>query len=295
MDFENSFFSVLIPLYNKQSNIQATVESVLHQSYPEFELIIINDGSTDNSLSILESISDPRLVIINKPNGGVSSARNEGIKKAKNEYLAFLDGDDLWDLNFLMKMKKLIDDFPEASFYSSQIYRKALNESLIRNSEHKHRGYVENFFKEEIKAPLVSSSNIIIKKSCFDKVGIFNTQLTRGEDREMWVRLARNFKFAFEPTPLCYYIYDANDRACYLPRELSKTYVEYDLSNKSYFEKKYHLRKTLTLFEQFRDQKRYKDAYQMIVNHKRYSGLILYALVSDYIKRAFKKTFTILE
>src|SRR5687767_2996559 len=88
--------TVIIPLYNKEKSILDTVYSVLNQTYKDFELLIINDGSKDNSLKVVQSISDPRVVIIDKPNGGVSSARNAGILNAKNEYLAFLDGDDIW-------------------------------------------------------------------------------------------------------------------------------------------------------------------------------------------------------
>jgi glycosyltransferase involved in cell wall biosynthesis len=287
----NSFFSVVIPLYNKQSNIKATVDSVLNQTYTDFELIIVNDGSTDNSLSIVKSISDPRIIITNKANEGVSSARNAGIRIAKCEYIAFLDGDDLWEEDFLFLMKKLIDDFPEASFFSSQIYRKTNKENLIRNKKHKDRGYIENFFKEEIKAPLLSSSNVIVKKECFEQIGYFNTKYVRGEDRDMWVRLAQNFKMAFEPTPLCYYIYDADDRACYLPKKLEQTYVEFNLSNKSYYEKIYHIRKTMVLFDQFRNNNRYRDVFLLIIRHKRCALELISYMVKDYMNRAYNKIF----
>src|SRR5690554_3129002 len=88
--------TVIIPLYNKERSILKTVSSVLTQSFTEFELLIVNDGSTDNSLQMVSSLKDPRLRIINKENGGVSSARNTGIKEATNEWIALLDADDLW-------------------------------------------------------------------------------------------------------------------------------------------------------------------------------------------------------
>ena len=89
-------FSIIIPLYNKELSVWATVESVLKQTYPYFELIIVNDGSTDRSLEIARQFTDNRITIIDVPNGGVSNARNIGISIANFEYITFLDADDLW-------------------------------------------------------------------------------------------------------------------------------------------------------------------------------------------------------
>lgn len=90
-------FSIVIPLYNKEKSITTTINSVLNQTCGDFELIIVNDGSTDTSLEIVQSIKDERIRIINQKNGGVSSARNQGIIEAKFDWIAFLDADDLWE------------------------------------------------------------------------------------------------------------------------------------------------------------------------------------------------------
>ena len=96
-------FSVVIPLYNKELSIINTIQSVLDQTFQNFEIVVVNDGSTDRSVEMVEQFNDPRIRIINKSNGGVSSARNRGIQEAKYELVAFLDADDFWEQNIFMK------------------------------------------------------------------------------------------------------------------------------------------------------------------------------------------------
>src|SRR5690606_24640193 len=106
-------FSVVIPLYNKELSIIETINSVLGQDFDDYEIIVINDGSTDNSRQKVYSIIDSRIRIIDQANGGVSSARNRGINEAKYEWIAFLDGDDLWKNNHLQTFKKMITNYSE--------------------------------------------------------------------------------------------------------------------------------------------------------------------------------------
>ena len=102
------FFSVVIPLYNKADTIERAIRSVYDQTYHDFELIVVNDGSTDDSRSIVETLSrEFPLRLVDKPNGGVSSARNAGAQVARGEYIALLDGDDIWDSNHLSCLKKI--------------------------------------------------------------------------------------------------------------------------------------------------------------------------------------------
>lgn len=115
---ENKFnISLVIPLYNKEDAILKTIDSVLKQTYSDFEVIVVDDGSKDNSLRVVQSIEDPRLRVIHKENGGVSSARNRGIREAKGDYIALLDGDDLWEPTFLEEQIRLIHDFPNAGMW----------------------------------------------------------------------------------------------------------------------------------------------------------------------------------
>ena len=112
-----AFFSVIIPLYNKEDYIKNTLKSVFNQSFQDFEVIIVDDGSTDKSLQIVKQFIDDRLKVYIQKNQGVSVARNFGIEKAKSEYIALLDADDLWYENHLFELKKLIEIFPDAGLF----------------------------------------------------------------------------------------------------------------------------------------------------------------------------------
>ena len=107
-------FSVVMPLFNKEDSVPSTIRSILSQTYSNYELIIINDGSTDLSRERAASFSDPRIQIIDQQNLGVSAARNRGIKAASNPYIAFMDADDIWEPEYLQTQRKLIQDYPEA-------------------------------------------------------------------------------------------------------------------------------------------------------------------------------------
>ena len=111
-------FSVVIPLYNKRDYIKETIESVLLQTYTDFEIIVVNDSSTDDSLAIVQSFNDSRIRIYTKPNGGVSDTRNYGLKKALGEYICFLDADDLWTSEYLYNLHCIILKYPFAVFNS---------------------------------------------------------------------------------------------------------------------------------------------------------------------------------
>ena len=112
-------FSIIIPLYNKAPYIERAINSVLNQSLQNFEIIVVNDGSSDGGEKIVTKIVDERLKLVSQKNAGVSAARNTGAKEAQYEYLAFLDGDDTWEPNFLSEIVKLIGNFPDAGIYGT--------------------------------------------------------------------------------------------------------------------------------------------------------------------------------
>ena len=101
-------FSIIIPLYNKELSVKKTIYSVINQSFRDFEVIIVNDGSTDNSVKVIETIDDARIRVIHQVNQGVSAARNYGIQEAKNQWISFLDADDLWEVGHLLEIKSMI-------------------------------------------------------------------------------------------------------------------------------------------------------------------------------------------
>lgn len=208
-------FSVVIPLYNKEKSIKSTLESVLNQSFPEFEILVVNDGSNDNSKDVVLSLSDSRIRLINKENGGVSSARNTGIENANYEWIAFLDGDDLYHENFLENIHYLINSYPQAEVYFTGFAQ--INSKTTYKSVHSFpgEGYIDNYFKAVnlIGKTIISSSSVVIKKSRLKSVNGFNTKLTRGEDLDLWERLSKSSKMAYTEKVLAFYRLDAENRS----------------------------------------------------------------------------------
>ena len=170
--------SVVIPLYNKEKNILATLQSVCAQTYTDFEVLVVDDGSTDNGAAIVANSSDTRVRLIQKENRGVCSARNRGIQEAKGEYVALLDADDQWDAHYLEEQVKMIQDFPDAAMWGIN-FAELSDGKLIRRLEtglpEGYRGYVENYFQMPKRvSDLFCSSSVMIRRGVFDKVGYFD-------------------------------------------------------------------------------------------------------------------------
>ena len=224
MEIEFSI-SVVIPLYNKQNSILATLQSVLTQTYQNFEIVVVDDGSTDDSARIAEEYIrecmaygvECRGKVIRKANGGVCSARNRGIQEAKYDYIALLDGDDLWDEHYLEEQVKLIQDFPKAKMWGIN-FAETSNGTLIRTLStglpEGYRGYVENYFQMPGRmSDLYCSSSVVIKKEVFDYVGYFDERIKYAEDNDMWFRIIATYPVAFYDKYMAFYQYDAENRA----------------------------------------------------------------------------------
>ncbi|AWW32530.1 glycosyltransferase family 2 protein [Echinicola strongylocentroti] len=198
-------FSIVIPLYNKEENISKTLASVQEQSYTDYEIVIVNDGSTDNSVKKVEEVNDHRIKLYHKKNGGVSDARNFGIEKAKNPYIVFLDADDLWKPNYLEEMALIIQEYPEAGMYNcahSVIYK-----GKAYDMDHDiKRGIIENYFKTCLTHVIAWTSATIVRKDVFDKVGGFPVGMISGEDVYTWAKIALQYPVAFHPDSLTIYI-----------------------------------------------------------------------------------------
>ena len=201
--------SVVIPLYNKESLIKETIDSVLSQTFSNFEILIINDGSTDNSLQTVEAINDNRITIINQENAGVSVARNSGVKKAKYPWVAFLDADDWWSSTFLEEVTNAIHTYPNEQLFAtgrSRVFttetERYVNQFLPGNGE---LGIVNYFEVISKYLPPINSSNVVIKKNLFEKRGYFNNGQKKHEDHDMWLRLCINKSVVFINKPLSFY------------------------------------------------------------------------------------------
>mgnify|MGYP000853778437 FL=1 len=195
--------SVIIPLYNKEKTICNTINSVLNQSYTDFELLIVNDGSTDGSRNALEVFNDNRIRIINKSNGGVSSARNRGIREAKSEWLAFLDGDDYWEPTFLSILLELKSKYPDAGLYTGQ-YAQVNNAKDIIILD-RFPPIKEGYFDFFSYLYSINSSSILVNKNVFEISGYFDENLTHGEDTDMWIRIGLKYKVCYTNSLISYY------------------------------------------------------------------------------------------
>lgn len=214
--------SVVIPLYNKEKSIAQTLKSVLAQTYTDYEIIVVDDGSTDNSFEVVRSAIQPlthssHIRLISKDNGGVSSARNRGIQEAKGEYIALLDADDQLDKDYLAEQMRMINDFPAAAMWGIN-FAELNHGKLIRRLETDlpdgYRGYVENYFQMPKRiSDLFCSSSVVIRREVFDKVGMFDERIKYSEDSDMWFRIIANYPVAFYDQYMVWYLYDAENRA----------------------------------------------------------------------------------
>lgn len=208
--------SVIIPLYNKSKYIKRAVDSILKQSFQKFEIIIVDDGSTDDSLDIATHISesDPRISVYSQNNAGVSSARNYGIEKSKFDYVAFLDGDDYYHNRFLESVNYIIKKHSTIEIISA-----AVSHSIL-NYEVSHFDYIEidkrDYFKVLLRYhPLFSSSSTVIRKDLITNNKLqFDENLRFGEDTDFWNRCVKACKSANVILVLtklaCYDINDTN-------------------------------------------------------------------------------------
>ncbi|WP_179344023.1 glycosyltransferase [Winogradskyella ursingii] len=197
------YFSVIIPLYNKANFIERTLNSVIQQSFKDFEIIIVNDGSTDQSTTIVERFTDSRIRLIHQTNKGVADARNKGIAQSNGKYIALIDADDYWYNDHLEALKIQIEKFPEAGLYCNN-YEVFLTESNKQPAQFNFDYgteplIVKDFFKASIINSVAWTSAVAFSKEKFDALGGFNPQLDTSEDLDLWIRFALNYKVSFNP------------------------------------------------------------------------------------------------
>jgi len=193
-----SLVSVIIPAYNAEKTIKATMQSVLKQTYDNIELLIINDGSTDSTPEIVRTFKDPRIRLYDFTNAGLSAARNRGIARATGEYISFIDADDMWSKDKIESHVQALKDNPSAAVVYSWSYgiykgtKKRLPDQTYRLSGDVYREMLCINF-------VAGGSNILAKKEAIEKTGKFDETLTACEDWDYYIRLAREYEFAHIP------------------------------------------------------------------------------------------------
>lgn len=258
-------FSIIIPLYNKDAHIYDTLTSVLNQSFIDYEIIVINDGSTDNSLLEVKKITDERLIFFDRENKGVSQARNFAMQNANGQFFAFLDADDLWKKDHLQNLHHLITSYPNCGLYCTNYYfdygNRITNPSfptLPKTAD--WNGIVSDFFLASLKYRIAWTSAVAISSNIIKTIGFFNEEITlgAGEDTEYWSRIALEKPVAFSKTQTAIYKVDSINRISMI-----------NPSKRSYmtFERFYDLEKSNQSFKKFNDIHRIEYAL-----HQKMSG-----------------------
>lgn len=218
-------FSVIIPLYNKAPYIRKALESVLAQTYTDYEVIVVDDGSTDDSCAIADKIvreaignglwaideetnrQSPitnRLMLLKQQNAGVSAARNNGVVQASGDYIAFLDADDWWEPTYLERMAQLIKDYPEAGLYASNyVYYKPGKTHVALDIPTGYINYPKAYY-ESLAMPVWTGAAMISRK-VFDENGGFPVGIKLGEDFLLWAKIAIHYPVAFLNEALAWY------------------------------------------------------------------------------------------
>ncbi len=247
-------FSVVIPLYNKEAFIKKCVQSVLNQTFSVFEIIVVNDGSTDNSLENITK-TDPRLQVISIQHSGVSKARNLGVEKARYSWVAFLDADDWWDENYLEEVHKAIKQFPKYRIFATgrthvyEDYSKRYKAAYLpKEGESGEVDYLKVISTGNL--PPINSSNSIIDKSLILAAKGFNNEMVAHEDHDLWIRLCCDNNILMINKALSFYrkienpprrVFNAADFSFYIS---TLNNVKKNLS----FSRKEHLRKYCNRF-----------------------------------------------
>ena len=236
------FFSVVIPLYNKESHITGTLQSALKQTFTDFEIIIIDDGSTDNGGKMVSNINDSRILYHKTKNSGVSAARNKGISLSSGEVIAFLDADDYWEPNHLSVLYKLYKENPSAgmltSRYKIRVGKGVLIKPFFQGISDTYSGIVNDFFYSSLIYRVALTAAVAVPKKVFNTTGAFNESITHSEDTELWIKIAIKFPVAISNQYTMVYNFDSPES---LSRQKMKNrkvmelnqFIEEEANNKS--------------------------------------------------------------
>ena len=232
-----SNISVIIPLYNKVSEIELTLRSVLSQSVPPREIIVVDDGSTDGSAEVVERLATPLVRLIRQQNCGVSAARNRAMREATGEWVALLDGDDMWCSDYLATVAEMIERWPTCGAYGTG-FSIDDGERCVEAAYCQREGIVD-FFAESMTRYVLIPSATTLRRDLALELGGFPEGMRMGEDQFLWTKIARVADVAFMPRPMVIYSRAATNRsaAIYRPEQTEFSFEQLyeperrDLSN----------------------------------------------------------------
>jgi glycosyltransferase involved in cell wall biosynthesis len=228
-------FSVIIPLYNKEIEIERALRSVLAQTIRPREIVVVDDGSTDGGPAIVERIAGetPLIKLIRQKNAGETAARNRGMSEAGGPWLALLDADDEWRPEFLETMAGLIEEFPGAGLYCSG-FEVERGGGLHTGRTPSRRGVVEDYFGTAMRGFVATASSVVLPREVVDQVGGFPAGMRLGGDQYMWTKIALRWQVVFTPDPLAVIHAGASNRsaAIYTPESTRFSFLDfYDAEN----------------------------------------------------------------
>ena len=197
--------SVIIPTYNRAEFLRLAVNSVINQTFQDFEIIIVDYASNDKTREVISQFDDNRIKYIGREkSGGPSEARNEGIINSHCEYIAFLDDDDEWLPEKLQRQIQILENSPQeiGGIYTGRINVDGVSGKILSTRLVDKRG---DIFHELLSQFTIPTSSVIVRKFCFEKVGLFDETIFFAEDRDMWVRISMEFQFECIEEPLIKY------------------------------------------------------------------------------------------
>lgn len=224
--------SVVVPLYNKADYIGRALESVFSQTVQNFEVVVIDDGSTDNGAEIVKNLRDTRIRLLQQSNAGVSAARNRGIEEGKADLIAFIDADDEWKPTFLETILRLREKYGNAGAYATGYEIKVSSYNIKKLSykgipPYPWEGLIPRYFYTALSTQPVWSSAVAIPKLIFEKVGGFPVGEHLAEDLYMFGKIAIRYSIAFSSRVEAVYHQDATNRACKMYSRERSLFAEY--------------------------------------------------------------------
>jgi len=271
MNNNTPFVSIIMPAYNAENFISKSIQSILSQSYQHWELIVINDGSKDNTSSVVKNFDNKRIILLEQENGGVSKARNRGIQNAKGDYIAFLDSDDLWLENKLEIQVKYMLDNPNVVL-SYMDYSSFIGDDVVVKNKQLYPFVINNLNERLLVFNFIATLTVMVKSNILKEIGGFDIQLFGPEDWDLWIKVSQKGEIGYANENLALYREHNAGISKNKKRQLEEEYKvlkRYILQGENQKLKKYALwfynLKLANFYFSQRDLKSFSDSYLKMI------------------------------